>query len=85
VLRVRLLGLMEVDADGVAVTEACGRRAWSLLAWLALHPGLHPRGEMAARFWPDVLDRSARASLRSAVWTLRRALGPAGAALVATR
>ena len=30
---------------------------------------------MAARFWPDVLDSSARASLRSAAWALRRALG----------
>ncbi len=27
------------------------------------------------RFWPDVLDQSARASLRSALWTLRRQLG----------
>jgi DNA-binding SARP family transcriptional activator len=41
---------------------------------------------MAARFWPDVLDSSARASLRSAVWSLRRALGPDGGAhLVASR
>ena len=30
---------------------------------------------VAARFWPDVLDSSARASLRSALWELRRALG----------
>ena len=53
------------------------RRAWSLLAYLALAPGPQPRGELAARFWPDVLDSSARASLRSAVWSLRRTLGPA--------
>ena len=52
-----------------------GRRAWSLLGWLALHPGEHARGSVAARFWPDVLDSSARASLRSALWELRRALG----------
>ena len=52
-----------------------GRRAWALLAWLALHPGEHARGSVAARFWPDVLDSSARASLRSALWELRRALG----------
>src|SRR5436190_540952 len=45
-----------------------------------------PRTQLAARFWPDVLDSSARASLRSAIWSLRRALGEAGAAhLVATR
>ena len=33
---------------------------------------------MAARFWPDVLDQSARGSLRSALWSLRRALGAGG-------
>jgi len=75
VLTIRLLGAMEVDADGVAVTAECGPRTWGLLAWFAVHPGLHPRGEVAARFWPDVLDSSARGSLRSAVWALRRALG----------
>ncbi|HWF74294.1 MAG TPA: hypothetical protein VG186_13175 [Solirubrobacteraceae bacterium] len=35
------------------------------------------RAELASRFWPDVLDQSARASLRSAVWALRRRLGEA--------
>ena len=39
---------------------------------------------VAARFWPDVLDSSARASLRSALWELRAALGD-GDALVAGR
>ena len=33
--------------------------------------------ELAATFWPDVLDQSARASLRSALWVLRRRLGDA--------
>src|SRR4051812_42495663 len=77
-LRVRLLGQMTVEVDGNVVEAPAGRRAWSLLAWLALHPGPHARGEIAARFWPDVLDRSARASLRSAVWALRRNLGDDG-------
>ena len=48
-----------------------------LLAWLALHRGQHPRGVVAAAFWPDVLDASARGSLRSAVWSVRRTLGVA--------
>jgi DNA-binding SARP family transcriptional activator/tetratricopeptide (TPR) repeat protein len=85
VLTIRLLGAIDVDADGVPITPECGRRTWGLLAWLALHPGLHARGELAARFWPDVLDSSARGSLRSAVWALRRALGPSADVLVATR
>ena len=75
-LRVRLLGPMEVERDGEPVPAPASRRAWALLAWLALHPGEHARGHVAAQFWPDVLDSSARASLRSAVWALRRALGP---------
>jgi DNA-binding SARP family transcriptional activator len=74
-LRVRLLGELQAEADGVPVVPPPGRRAWSLLGWLALHPGEHARGSVAARFWPDVLDSSARASLRSALWELRRALG----------
>jgi DNA-binding SARP family transcriptional activator len=85
-LRVHLLGEMSVEADGTRLSPPESRRAWALLAWLAVNPGGHARGEMAARFWPDVLDSSARASLRSAVWALRRALGPEGGAhLVASR
>jgi DNA-binding SARP family transcriptional activator/tetratricopeptide (TPR) repeat protein len=83
-LHVRLLGELQAEAGGRPVVPPASRRAWSLLAWLALHPGEHPRGTVAARFWPDVLDSSARASLRSAAWALRRALGE-GDALVAGR
>ena len=77
-LRVQLFGGVDVRLDGTPVAPPARRRAWSLLAWLTLHPGLHHRGDLAARFWPDVLDASARASLRSALWALRRALGPSG-------
>ena len=83
-LRVRLLGELQAEADGEPIAMPPGRRAWALLAWLALHPGEHARGSVAARFWPDVLDSSARASLRSALWELRRALGD-DEALVAGR
>lgn len=76
-LRVRLLGELQIQVDGDPVEPPASRRARGLLAWLALHPGEHARGTVAARFWPDVLDSSARASLRSAAWTLRRELGPA--------
>src|SRR6478752_2235145 len=76
-LHVRLLGELWAEVDGRTVSPPASRRAWSLLAWLALHPGEHQRATLAARFWPGVLDSSARASLRSAAWALRRALGPA--------
>ena len=74
-LRVRLLGELQAEVDGEPLAMPPGRRAWALLAWLALHPGEHPRGAVASRFWPDVLDSIARASLRSALWEVRRALG----------
>jgi DNA-binding SARP family transcriptional activator len=84
-LRVRLLGELTVEADGRDVVLTGSWRARSLLAWLALHPGPHLRSELAARFWPDVLDASARASLRNALWALRRELGTASGVLLATR
>jgi DNA-binding SARP family transcriptional activator len=85
-LRVRLIGEMALEVDGSGIPPPASRRARSLLAWLALHPGLQPRGDLAARFWPDVLDSSARTNLRSALMTLRNELGPeAGACLVTTR
>ncbi|MHB8242354.1 MAG: ATP-binding protein [Solirubrobacteraceae bacterium] len=76
-LRIQLIGRMGVECDGEKLVAPSARRAWSLLAYLALSPGPRSRGELASHFWPDVLDSSARASLRSAVWSLRRALGPA--------
>src|SRR3954468_11465147 len=84
-LRVLLLGELVVESSGRRVELSGSWRARSLLAWLALTPGSHPRGDIAARFWPDVLDSSARTSLRNGLWALRRALGPDAAALVATR
>jgi DNA-binding SARP family transcriptional activator len=67
---------MTVECDGVELAAPSAQRAWSLLAYLALSPGPQARADLAAHFWPDVLDSSARASLRSAVWSLRRCLGP---------
>src|SRR3954469_25060875 len=85
-LRLALLGDMDVEVDGSSVRPPESARARALLAWLAINPGMHSRTQLAARFWPDVLDSSARASLRSAIWSLRRALGEAGEShLVATR
>jgi DNA-binding SARP family transcriptional activator/tetratricopeptide (TPR) repeat protein len=85
-LRVRLFGAFALESDGVALPMPERRGACALLGWLALNEGVHPRSEVAGRFWPDVLDSSARKSLRTELVAVRRALGPAGAgALVATR
>ena len=84
-LRLRLFGELTAELSGVPVEPPSSRAAWSLLGWLALNPGRHPRADVAAMFWPDVLDSSARASLRSAVWSLRSALGSGGHLLEAGR
>src|SRR4051794_27359703 len=80
-LRVRLLGELAIEGGD----PPAGRPARELLAWLALHPGMHPRLELAMRFWPDVPEASARASLRTALHELRRALGDASEHLTVDR
>jgi DNA-binding SARP family transcriptional activator len=84
-LEVRLTGDLALRADGAELARPASRRARGVLAYLALNPGPQPRGRLAARFWPDVLDASARASLRVALSELRHALGPAAKYVVATR
>jgi DNA-binding SARP family transcriptional activator len=85
-LRVGLFGGFAIESEGVGLAMPQRRRARSVLGWLALHPGMHPRSEVAGRFWPDVLDSSARKSLRTELTAIRQALGPAAeGALVATR
>src|SRR5918997_5994139 len=81
-LRIRLLGELCLELEGRRLDAIASRRARSLLGWLAYHPGLHPRMRVAAVFWPDVLESSARASLRTTLATLRRELGDAAAAHV---
>ena len=84
-LDVELAGGLQLRVDGARIASPASRRARAVLAFLALNPGPQPRARVAARFWPDVLDESARASLRVALTELRQALGPAAGYLVATR
>lgn len=79
-LTARLFGGLRVSIDGREVPSIPGLRPRSVLAYLLLDPAPHARVRLAGRFWPDVLDTSARASLRSALWTIREALGAAGGA-----
>jgi len=74
-LEIHVIGELEVQLAGTKAELPASRRARALLGWLAVHPGRHPRSRLAGQFWPDVLDASARASLRSAIWVLRSALG----------
>jgi DNA-binding SARP family transcriptional activator len=64
-----------VELDGRVIDAPPSQRPWAVFAYLALAPRPVSRAELATRFWPDVLDQSARASLRSALWALRRQIG----------
>src|SRR6059058_1816967 len=75
-LRLGLLGELTIELDGTPVEPPSSRRVRALLGWLALDRRMHSRSGLAALFWPDVLDESARTSLRSALSALRRSLGP---------
>lgn len=66
---------MEVEVDGTTVRPRASLRPWALFGALAIVPGTLSRSELATRFWPDVYDTTARADLRSALWSLRRDLG----------
>src|ERR671922_261685 len=84
-LRIRLVGDLALCIDERGLEPIASRRARSLLAWLAYHPGLHGRARVASVFWPDVLDSSARGSLRTTLAMLRQALGDAADVIVAER
>lgn len=75
-LRVTLLGALRAEARGRLLAPPAHPQGAALLAWLALHPGEHPRGPLAALLFPGVPQANARASLRSAAWAVRRMLGP---------
>ncbi len=74
-LRLWLCGRLAGECDGRPLDMPTGDRVRALVGWLALHPGRHQRASLAARLWPDVPDESARASLRTAVWSVRQAWG----------
>lgn len=80
--RICVLGELVLEAEGRQLDRISSHRARSVLAWLAVHPGLHPRGRVAGVFWPDVLEESARSSLRTTLATLKRELGKEGAGVV---
>ena len=70
-LTATLFGELGVAIDGRPLPPIAGLKPRALLAYLLLVPGRRQRVALAGRFWPDVLDTSARASLRSALWTVR--------------
>jgi TolB-like protein/DNA-binding SARP family transcriptional activator/Tfp pilus assembly protein PilF len=75
----RLLGGFELRVllDSQRVVSL-GKRECALLAYLALSPNCRqPRRKLATLLWGDTTDEAASNSLRTSVWSARRALGDA--------
>jgi predicted ATPase/DNA-binding SARP family transcriptional activator len=74
-LVINLLGDFKVQIDRQPV-EISSRPARTLLAFLLLNrAAVQSRERIAGLFWPDVLESSARQNLRSAIYTLSKAIG----------
>lgn len=76
---------MAADLDGAPLTMPTSERARALIAWLALHPGTHPRALVAGALWPGATQDRALANLRTAIWATHQAWGPAAERVLATR
>jgi DNA-binding SARP family transcriptional activator len=85
IVRVRLLGGLCAEVRGAPVALPGHPQGPALLAWLALHPGEHPRGPLAALLWPQLAPSNARRALREAVWSVRRSFGPLEGAVLDRR
>jgi DNA-binding SARP family transcriptional activator len=75
-LSLTLLGGLQAWLEPGPVLTLPTRKAQALLAYLALPPGqAHPRDKLAALLWGGIREESARASLRQALFSIRKALG----------
>src|ERR1043165_1806239 len=77
-LRLELLGRFRAFAEPGGSCALPTRKAEALLAYLARPAGrFHSRDTLAALLWGDRPEAHARQSLRQALRSIRRALGPA--------
>jgi DNA-binding SARP family transcriptional activator len=78
-LEIRLFGAVNVTHRGLSQRTRPIHAVKSLLAWLLLHrKRMHAREELAAVFWGEQSDASARNCLNTALWRLRQVLEPDG-------
>jgi DNA-binding SARP family transcriptional activator/tetratricopeptide (TPR) repeat protein len=73
-LEIRVLGPLDVHVDGEPL-RVDTRKATAMLALLAVEGRPYARDELAALFWPESDDESARSALRRTLSVLRAALG----------
>src|SRR5258708_6520797 len=77
-LRLTLFGGFQARLEPGGPLALPTRKAQALLAYLALPLGrAHPRDKLAALLWGGIREESARASLRQALFAIRKALGEA--------
>jgi DNA-binding SARP family transcriptional activator len=72
-LILRLLGRQEVSC-GRQLLRFRSRKELALVFYLATEGGLHPREKLAALLWPEAGEDQSRASLRNALYGLRKTL-----------
>lgn len=87
ILVLRLLGGCQGSLAPGEALRLPTRKAWALLAYLAVHPGREiGREQLAGLLWGERPEEQARASLRQTLYELRSALGDAADdRLLATR
>lgn len=74
-LQLQMLGTLRLMAGGREMEKTTSRKAASLLAFLALRPGVkRQRDRLIDLLWPDVPVDAARHNLRQALYSIRRDL-----------
>src|SRR5256712_3268688 len=81
-LSLTLLGGFQARLEPGSAIALPTRKSQALLAYLTLPLGrAHPRDKPAALLWGGIREESARASLRQALFSIRKALGEAESVL----
>ncbi|HZH34494.1 MAG TPA: tetratricopeptide repeat protein [Pyrinomonadaceae bacterium] len=85
-LRIELLGRLSAERDNQIITRFRTHKTGLLLAYLAFYPKrIHAREELIEMLWSESDTEAGRASLRTALASLRRQLEPAGSVFIADR
>jgi DNA-binding SARP family transcriptional activator len=82
-LRLQLLGRVRLSYEAENKNIHLKRQSATLLAYLAMHRDRdHARDTIIEQFWPECDPTRGRSNLSSALWRLRRAIGPRSSTLI---
>ena len=76
-LRVRALGALELERDGLPIDAAQSGRARELLLYLLCHPAGATKEQIGAALWPDIDPDKLRNNFHVTIHRLRKILGAA--------